>query len=98
LFGYAKALGFVFLTGLVAYRHHDTTDTLIGSVYGSDVFRGIGWVLVWAAVALTVIRGLPVIFDAVALWGRPMPAAAAPSVGKTTPDDTVPKRVSQSPR
>jgi CDP-diacylglycerol---glycerol-3-phosphate 3-phosphatidyltransferase len=98
LFGYAKALGFVFLTGLVAYRQHDTTGTLIGSVYGSDLFRGVGWTLVWAAVALTVIRGLPVIFDAVALWGRPLPTATTQPVVKTAPDDTVPKGVSQSHR
>lgn len=97
LFGYAKALGFVFLTGLVAYKHHDTTDTLIGSVYGSDIFRGVGWTLVWAAVALTVIRGLPVIFDAVALWGRPVPSATTQPVAKAASDDTVPKGVSQSP-
>ncbi len=98
LFGYAKALGFVFLTGLVAYRHHDTTNTLIGSLYGSDLFRGIGWTLVWLAVALTVIRGLPVIFDAVALWGRPQPAAAAPPTRPAATDDTFAESVSQSHR
>lgn len=96
LFGYAKALGFVFLTGLVAYRHHDTTDTLIGSIYGSEIFRGVGWTLVWAAVALTVIRGLPVIFDAVALWGRPPVPPAPPAVANAASDDTVPTGMSQS--
>jgi CDP-diacylglycerol---glycerol-3-phosphate 3-phosphatidyltransferase len=69
-FGYAKGLGFVFLTGMEAYRHHDTTGTLIGSIYGADLFRGFGWFIVWLAVALTIIRGLPVVFDAVALWGH----------------------------
>jgi CDP-diacylglycerol---glycerol-3-phosphate 3-phosphatidyltransferase len=66
LYGYAKALGFVFLAGLEAYRHHDTTDTLIGSLYGQDLFRLAGWLCVWGAVALTVIRGLPVVVDALA--------------------------------
>jgi CDP-diacylglycerol--glycerol-3-phosphate 3-phosphatidyltransferase len=64
LFGYAKALGFVFLCGLEAYRHHDASGTIIGSLYSNEVFRFAGWVCVWGAVALTVVRGLPVIFDA----------------------------------
>jgi CDP-diacylglycerol--glycerol-3-phosphate 3-phosphatidyltransferase len=71
LYGYAKALGFVFLTGLEGYRHHDASGTLLGDVYGSDVVRFCGWVCVWGALALTVIRGLPVIFDASALWSKP---------------------------
>lgn len=96
LFGYAKALGFVFLTGLVAYRNHDSTNTLIGSLYGSDVFRGIGWVLVWLAVALTVIRGLPVIVDAVALWSKPIDQTKLASKHLPSSEDTLPESVSQS--
>lgn len=65
LFGYAKALGFVFLTGLVAWEQRDTTGTFIGSVYGQDWFRWLGWGLVVLAVVLTVVRGLPVIWDAI---------------------------------
>jgi CDP-diacylglycerol--glycerol-3-phosphate 3-phosphatidyltransferase len=66
LYGYAKALGFMFLTGLVAFRQQDTNDTVLGAIYDVEVFRFVGWVLVWAAVALTVVRGLPVVFDALA--------------------------------
>lgn len=62
-FGYAKALAFVFLCGLVAWQHKDTHDTFIGSLYGQDWYRYLGWGLVWAAVALTVIRGIPVVVD-----------------------------------
>ena len=65
-FGYAKALAFVFLCGLVAWEHHDTTDTLLGSLYQQDWYRYIGWGVVWTAVALTVIRGIPVIVDGIA--------------------------------
>lgn len=65
LFGYTKALGFVFLTGLVAWEQRDTTGTFIGSLYGQDWFRWFGWGVVWLAVALTVVRGLPVIWDAI---------------------------------
>lgn len=65
-FGYAKALAFVFLCGLAAWQHHDTTDTLIGRVYSQEWYRYLGWSLVWLAVALTVIRGIPVIVDGIA--------------------------------
>ena len=82
LFGYAKALGFVFLTGLEGYRHKDASDTLLGSIYNVELFRLAGWICVWGAVALTVVRGLPVIYDAMAAWSaapRPMPSASARS-------------------
>ena len=65
-FGYAKALAFVFLCGLVAWEHRDTTDTWIGSLYQQDWYRYLGWGVVWTAVALTVIRGIPVIVDGIA--------------------------------
>src|SRR5215211_1216216 len=70
LYGYAKALGFMFLTGLVAWEQRDTSDTFLGTVYDVEAFRFIGWMLVWAAVALTVIRGLPVIMDAMAIMNE----------------------------
>jgi CDP-diacylglycerol--glycerol-3-phosphate 3-phosphatidyltransferase len=66
VFGYAKAAGFVFLTGLVADRTMDTSDTALGAMYGQDWFIWLGWTLVWGAVALTVIRGLPVLYDSLA--------------------------------
>jgi CDP-diacylglycerol---glycerol-3-phosphate 3-phosphatidyltransferase len=66
VFGYAKAAGFVFLTGLVAERTMDTDDTVLGALYGQDWYMWLGWGLVWIAVALTVIRGLPVIYDSLA--------------------------------
>lgn len=65
LFGYIKAAGFVFLTGLVAWEMRDTSDTVLGAVYGVQVIRWFGWSLVWGAVALTVIRGLPVVWDSI---------------------------------
>ena len=73
LFGYAKAFGFVFLTGLEGYRHHDTAGTLLGSIYSQELIRLGGWICVWGAVILTIIRGLPVIYDAVAAWNTPQP-------------------------
>lgn len=65
-FGWAKSAGFVFLTGLVAWEYKDTSGTLIGSLYSIDVVRWFGWSLVWSAVALTVIRAIPVFIDSIA--------------------------------
>lgn len=65
-FGWAKSAGFVFLTGLVAWNSMETDGTVIGSLYSVTVFRWFGWALVWIAVALTVIRAIPVFVDSVA--------------------------------
>ncbi|MBA2775979.1 MAG: CDP-alcohol phosphatidyltransferase family protein [Chloroflexia bacterium] len=65
VFGWAKAAGFVFLTGLVAWRMPDASGTIIGSMYATEAFRWFGWTLVWLAVALTVIRALPVFVDSI---------------------------------
>jgi CDP-diacylglycerol--glycerol-3-phosphate 3-phosphatidyltransferase len=71
-YGYAKALGFLFLTGLVAYdEKRGPMDSFIHQAYGWEPLRWIGWALVGVAVALTVIRGLPVIYDASGLWNVP---------------------------
>jgi CDP-diacylglycerol--glycerol-3-phosphate 3-phosphatidyltransferase len=70
-YGYAKALGFLFLTGLEAYRHRDAPDSLIHQAYEWEPLRWIGWACVATAVTLTVIRGLPVIYDASELWNKP---------------------------
>lgn len=67
LFGVMKAVAFVFLCGLQAWVHLDTGGTLIGAAYGQEWFRGIGWAAVWLAVALTVIRAIPVVVDGLAL-------------------------------
>ena len=65
-FGYAKALAFVFLCGLVGWELHDSANTFIGSLYSQDWYRYVGWALVWLAVGLTVVRGIPVVIDGVA--------------------------------
>ncbi len=64
LYGYAKAAGFVFLTGLVADRLSDSPGTWVASLYDPLIARIFGWSAVGMAVALTIVRGLPVIVDA----------------------------------
>jgi TRAP-type mannitol/chloroaromatic compound transport system permease small subunit len=65
-FGWAKSAGFVFLTGLVAWNSMDTDGTAIGSLYSAGLFRWFGWAMVWIAVALTIIRAIPVFIDSFA--------------------------------
>jgi CDP-diacylglycerol--glycerol-3-phosphate 3-phosphatidyltransferase len=66
-FGWAKAAAFVFLAGLEGDRHRDAEGTFIGALYGQDWYLWFGWSLVVLSIALTIIRGLPVVFDALAM-------------------------------
>jgi len=66
LFGFAKLAAFVLLAIARAFQLPGGPATLLGQLWGFGWFRVITWVLVWAAVALTVIRAVPVIIDAVA--------------------------------
>ncbi|HEV2127995.1 MAG TPA: CDP-alcohol phosphatidyltransferase family protein [Thermomicrobiales bacterium] len=63
-FGWAKAAGFVFLTGLAGKERLDTGGTFLGTLYDQRWYLWLGWGLVWAAVILTIVRGVPVIVDA----------------------------------
>lgn len=63
-FGWAKAAGFVFLTGLVGHQRLDTDGTVLGGLYSQDWYVWFGWALVWSAVVLTVVRAIPVMIDA----------------------------------
>jgi CDP-diacylglycerol--glycerol-3-phosphate 3-phosphatidyltransferase len=89
LYGYAKAVGFIFLAGLVGYDRSDG-GAWLDSVYGRAAFRGVGWLTVWGAVALTVIRGLPVIYDALAAFGRPERSPEGPAVTAARTSDSIP--------
>ena len=64
LYGYVKAAAFVFLAGYFGYIQPEAAGTWLDRVYDLAVVRWFGWINVWLAVALTVIRGLPVVFDA----------------------------------
>jgi len=79
LYGYAKAAGFVFLAGEVQFG--DAADSTMGALYDAAAFRALGWFTVWLAVALSVVRGLPVIYDALAYLQRPARLDTAASVG-----------------
>lgn len=79
LYGYAKTLAFIFLTGLEGYKHHNADGTVLGSIYDFDPVRWAGWGVIGIAVTLTVVRGLPVIFDALALYGPNAQAGSSTS-------------------
>ena len=77
LYGYVKAAAFIFLTGYFGYIQPAAEGTWLDWILSLDVVRWFGWVNVWLAIALTVIRGLPVLFDA-APYIRQERAAADP--------------------
>jgi CDP-diacylglycerol--glycerol-3-phosphate 3-phosphatidyltransferase len=77
LFGYAKAAGFVFLTGYWGSQQSDAPGTWVESLYDLTAYLVIGWGAVWLSVALTIIRGIPVVVDA---WDMIMASSRRPSL------------------
>jgi CDP-diacylglycerol--glycerol-3-phosphate 3-phosphatidyltransferase len=65
LYGYVKAAAFIFLTGYYGYIQPEAAGTWLDKIYSIEAIRWFGWVNVWLAVVLLVIRGLPVIIDAI---------------------------------
>lgn len=63
-FGWAKAAGFVFLTGLAGHERLETAGSILGTLYDQTWYVWFGWAMVWSAVALTIVRGVPVVIDA----------------------------------
>ena len=61
-YGVAKAFAFLYLTGLFAADL--ATDSTMADIYAVDAVRAVGWFMVYATLALTVIRGVPVLIDA----------------------------------
>jgi len=78
LFGWAKLLAFVFLGGLVAYDLRDASGTWLGDLYSWDPFRYAGWICVWGSVVLSIVRGIPVVYDAFLTYGRDAKTSSTP--------------------
>ncbi len=64
LYGYVKATAFVFLAGYLGYVQPEAAGTWLNQLYSIDIVRWFGWLNVWAAVVLMIVRGLPVVLDA----------------------------------
>ena len=61
-YGWSKGLAYVFLAWMLAWELQP--DRFLGAVYDQQVFRGVVWFIVYSSVAVCVIRGLPVLYDA----------------------------------
>jgi CDP-diacylglycerol---glycerol-3-phosphate 3-phosphatidyltransferase len=85
LYGYVKAAAFIYLAGYVGYDHDPSqaAGTWLGKVYGLSLVRWFGWANVWLALALTIIRGLPVLYDAMP-YIRRRGEPALPAAGVAT--------------
>ncbi len=79
-YGVAKAIAFVFLAGLVGFATGEAGGW-VGALYGVEPLRWLGWFFVWASVVLTVVRGLPVLFDAFAYLDQGEAPTSAPPAG-----------------
>jgi CDP-diacylglycerol--glycerol-3-phosphate 3-phosphatidyltransferase len=83
-YGWSKALGFVFLSWLFAWELPGADGRFLDTFFDVQAFRAAGWALVYASIALCVIRGLPVIYDALYYLQedevRPMSVAERPAV------------------
>ena len=86
-FGFAKLWAFVFLAGLVGYEQRDSAGTFLADLYEFDLYYYFGWFTVWSSVALSLIRGFPVIYDALGVYGIGQPKNSNATSG--TPDDPV---------
>lgn len=71
LYGVAKAVGFIFLTGLFGTTLISAEGSLLDGLYTNGVWRAVGWFTVYLALALTVIRGVPVLIDAMYYMTQP---------------------------
>lgn len=76
LYGYAKAVAFIFLTGWVGRDLSPGVGGWVAALYSQSWYRLFGWIAVWSAIALTVIRGVPVFVDA---WELMAPARTGAS-------------------
>lgn len=65
-YGWSKAFAFVLLSWLVAWQLPGGNGAVLSAAYDITAFRGVVWFLTYSSVALCVIRGLPVLYDAVA--------------------------------
>lgn len=63
-YGWSKAIGFVFLAWMGAWRLPEADGRLLDLFLDYQAIRALGWLMVYSSVALCVIRGLPVIWDA----------------------------------
>jgi CDP-diacylglycerol---glycerol-3-phosphate 3-phosphatidyltransferase len=78
VYGYSKALGFCFLTGVLAWQLPDAEGRVLDYFYDYQGFRVVGWALVYASIIFCVLRGLPVFWDGMHYLREEEPAVTTP--------------------
>ena len=63
-YGWSKAFAFVLMTWLFAWRLPGADGRFLDIIYDHQAFRGLVWFIVYSSVAVCVVRGIPVIYDA----------------------------------
>ena len=80
-YGWSKGFAFVFLAWMLAWELEP--DRFLGVFYDIDIFRGIVWFIVYSSIAICVVRGLPVLYDAL-YYFQEEDQPAEHDVGETT--------------
>jgi CDP-diacylglycerol--glycerol-3-phosphate 3-phosphatidyltransferase len=91
-YGVAKVLAFGFLAGLFGARLPNTNGFL--SWYNTVGGRVATWFFVYSAVVLSLVRGLPVVYDS---WDNLTGRAARPQPQPLSPQGTMVQDAAQSP-
>lgn len=86
-YGWSKGLAFVLLTWLHAWEREP--GRFLGAAYDVDAVRAVVWLIVYSSVAICVIRGLPVLYDAL-YYFREDAEAAEEAPERTSPTLRVP--------
>jgi CDP-diacylglycerol--glycerol-3-phosphate 3-phosphatidyltransferase len=63
-YGWSKGFAFFFLTLMLAWQAPGGATSFLDPIYSVEAFRFVVWFLTYSSVALCVIRGLPVLYDA----------------------------------
>ncbi|MEZ4520279.1 MAG: CDP-alcohol phosphatidyltransferase family protein [Thermomicrobiales bacterium] len=74
-YGWSKGFAFVLLAWMHAWELDP--DRFLGAAYDTGAFHGIVWFIVYSSVAICVIRGLPVLYDALYYFREDEESAAA---------------------
>jgi CDP-diacylglycerol---glycerol-3-phosphate 3-phosphatidyltransferase len=87
-YGWSKAVSFVLLTWMYAWRLPG--DGFLDIVYDYQGFRVFVWFVAYSSVAICLIRGVPVVYDAMYyLHDEPDPDASSPSRDRPVSSVTV---------
>lgn len=89
-YGWSKALAFVLLTWYYAWQLPGNDGRFLSTFYDVEAVRWVMWFVVYSSVVICVVRGLPVLYDALYYFREddtepvPEPEAAERPISRVT--------------